>query len=162
MKILIKPSDIVKRGLWDSFKYYIVGTEKESERILLKDLEFEITERDAIIIGLLKVMETENLIHRFNDFMLNILTIKSLNHNDTFYIKKKTIDSALSTFDDKFPSYWVCEDKWKYALKELNEYINIFNNNIKELDLEKIAVKNMSFDVYHSNSVKKLLNFNNL
>ncbi len=29
MKILIYPEDIVKRCLWDSYTYYILGSEKE-------------------------------------------------------------------------------------------------------------------------------------
>ncbi len=63
MKILIYPEDIVKRCLWDTFTYYIVGSEKEAEKILKENAEFELSERDAIVIGLLKVMETDVWTH---------------------------------------------------------------------------------------------------
>ena len=66
MKILITPEDIVKRCLWDNYVYYILDSNKEAEKILLENKEIELTEKDAFVIGLLKVMETENLIHRFN------------------------------------------------------------------------------------------------
>jgi hypothetical protein len=32
MTINIKPSDIVKRGLWDTYVYYVVGSEKDAEQ----------------------------------------------------------------------------------------------------------------------------------
>ena len=35
MRILITPSDIVKRGLWDTYAYYVVGSEKEAEKLLI-------------------------------------------------------------------------------------------------------------------------------
>jgi hypothetical protein len=42
MKIIIQPEDIVKRCLWDSYTYYVVGSEKEAERILKENEEIEI------------------------------------------------------------------------------------------------------------------------
>jgi hypothetical protein len=39
MKIFITPEDIVKRCLFDNWAYYIVGSEKEAER-LLKEMKF--------------------------------------------------------------------------------------------------------------------------
>ena len=33
MKIILCAEDIVKRCLWDTFTYYIVGSEKEAEKI---------------------------------------------------------------------------------------------------------------------------------
>ena len=42
MKILIKPTDILKRCLWDSYVYYVIGSDKEAEKILTEDQEFEI------------------------------------------------------------------------------------------------------------------------
>ena len=86
MKIMVKPSDIVKRGLWDTYVYYVVGSEKESEKILAEDKEFELSERNGIVIGLLKVMETDNLIHRFNDYFIHFLSIKSMKDGKEIYL----------------------------------------------------------------------------
>ena len=95
MTINIKPSDVVKRGLWDTYVYYVVGSEKDAEQLLLKDEEFILSERDAIVIGLLKVMETDNLIHRFNDYITHFLSVKSNKEGDGFYIKIKSIEHAI-------------------------------------------------------------------
>ena len=95
MKIQIFPEDIVKRCLWDSYTYYVVGSEKEAEKILRENKEFELSERDAIIIGLLKVIETDNLIHRFNDYFMHFLNNRSMKDKDTFLIKKKSTISGF-------------------------------------------------------------------
>ena len=95
MKILIYPEDIVKRCLWDSYTYYVVGSEKEAEKILKENKEFELSERDAIVIGLLKVMETDNLIHRFNDYLTHFLTVRSLKDKEGIFIKKKSLENNI-------------------------------------------------------------------
>ena len=66
MKITIFPEDLVKRCVWDNYTYYVVGSEKEAEKILKENKEFDLSERDALVIGILKVIETDNLIHKFN------------------------------------------------------------------------------------------------
>jgi hypothetical protein len=70
MKILVCPEDLIKRCVWDHYVYYVLGSDKEGERILKENNEFEIDERSAVVIGLLKVIETENLIHKFNTCFL--------------------------------------------------------------------------------------------
>ena len=83
MKILISPEDIVKRCLWDSYTYYILGSEKEAEKMLKENAEVELSERDALVIGLLKVIETDNLIHKFNTYVMEFLTNKSIKEKET-------------------------------------------------------------------------------
>jgi hypothetical protein len=161
MKIVIKPSDIIKRGLWDTYVYYVVGSEKESEKLLLEDKEFELSERNGIIIGLLKVMETDNLIHRFNDYFIHFLNIKSMKDGDEILIKKKFVELAILNFKEKFPTYWNCETNWKFALKDLDNYINELNSKIEKLELLTLNIKNITYEFYYSNNVRKLLNFNN-
>ena len=34
MQIKITPEDILKRGLWDYYTYYVVGNEKEAQELL--------------------------------------------------------------------------------------------------------------------------------
>ena len=161
MKIMMKPSDIVKRGLWDTYVYYVVGSEKESEKLLSEDKEFELSERNGIVIGLLKVMETDNLIHRFNDYFIHFLSIKSMKDGDEILVKKKSVDLAIVNFREKFPTYWNCEINWKMALKDLDVYLNDLILKIEKLELLKLTIKNINYEFYYSNNVKKLLNFNN-
>jgi len=133
MKIFITPEDIVKRCLYDSWAYYIVGSEKEAERLLKENQEFEITERDAIVIGLLKVIETDNLIHRFNDYLTHFLTIRAVKEKETFLIRKKSIETAIEKFLEKFPEYWTPDVIYKKSLDELKDYISILSENLNKL-----------------------------
>jgi hypothetical protein len=161
MRILIYPSDIVKRCCWDSYSYYIVGSEKEAEKILLENKEFELSERDAIVIGLLKVIETDNLIHRFNDYLMHFLQVRSLKDKENFFIKKKTLETAIDKFLDKFPDYWIPPANYSSALKDLVVYIDDLRDKIEKLETIKMTIQNISYDFFNTNSIKKLLNFNN-
>jgi hypothetical protein len=161
MKILIRPSDIIKLSLWDTYVYYIVGSEKEAESLLKVDAEFELSERDAIVIGLLKVMETDNLIHRFNDYMIHFLTIKSIKEkDDAAVVRKKSVEIAISKFLEKFPTYWESPANYTHALKELKDYTTNLSKGIQELDIINVSIQNINYECYVSNSIKKLLNFN--
>jgi len=161
MKITLCAEDIVKRCLWDTFTYYIIGSEKEAEKILRENREFEISERDAIVIGLLKVMETDNLIHRFNDYLIHFLTVRSLKEKDNFLIKKKSVETSIEKFLDKFPTYWDPNIVYKQSLKDLIEYTDDLKNKISKLEIIKLTVQNVNYEFYNTNAVKKLLNFNN-
>ena len=70
MKIEICPEELIKRCVWDNYVYYIIGSDKEAEKLLKENLTIEISERDALIIGVLKIMETENLIHKYNTYVI--------------------------------------------------------------------------------------------
>jgi len=161
MKIVLCAEDIVKRCLWDSFTYYIVGSEKEAERMLKENAEFEISERDAIVIGLLKVMETDNLIHRFNDYLTHFLTVRSIKDKEQFMIRKKSVEVSIEKFLDKFPDYWEPNTVYSNSLKDLVDYIDNLKDEIEKLEITKMTIQNVSYDFYNSNTIKKLLNFNN-
>lgn len=160
MKIIITAEDIVKRCLWDTFSYYVVGSEKEAERLLKENNEFELSERDAIVMGLLKVMETDNLVHRFNDYMVHFLTVKSTKENNDILIRKKSVELTIDKFLDKFPDYWVPPANYSAAMKDLVSYIDSLRAKIDLLDYQTLEVQNITQDFYVSNAVKKLLNFN--
>jgi hypothetical protein len=160
MKITLHAEDIVKRCLWDNYVYYIVGSEKEAEKILKENKELEISERDALVMGLLKVIETDNLIHRFNTYVMEFLTNKSIKEKDLLLVRKRTFDSAVEKFVDKFPDYWEPSSTYAKALKELIEYIDAIKIEIDKLDVHKIVDKNVTYEFYNSNNVKKLLKFN--
>jgi hypothetical protein len=160
MKISILPEDVVKRCLWDNFVYYIVGSEKEAEKILKENKEFELTERDALVIGLLKSIETNNLIHKFNTYVVEFLTNKSIKEKEMLLTRKKTFDLAIDKFLDKFPDYWIPDSSYLNALKELVEYIDNIKIEIEKLEIHKIIDKNGTFEFYSANSIKKLLKFN--
>lgn len=160
MRILITPSDIVKRGLWDTYAYYVVGSDKEAEKLLIEDKEFEISERDALVCGLLKVIETDNLIHRFNDTMIHYLNIKSVKIADDVLIKKKNCREFIDKFINKFPDSWTPPPNYAQSLDDLIDYTNTLKDKIEDLEVIKASLLNVNYEFYLSSAVKKLLNFN--
>ena len=165
MKILLTPEDLVKRCLWDYYVYYIIGSNKDAELILKENKEFEISERDSLIIGLLKVIETDNLIHKFNTYIVDILSNKSINSSQNIektqiLIRKKTLESAINKFLDKFPDYWVPDAGYKKGLIELIEYIDSFKESIDKLEIFEVSDQFGTHEFISSNTVKKQLSFN--
>lgn len=161
MKILINASEIVKMGLWDNYVYYIIGSDKEAEKLLKENTEISLSERDALVIGLLKVIETLNLIHKFNTHITEFLTNKSVKGDGTTtLIRKKTLDLSVDKFLDKFPDYWEPNSAWGKSLKDLVEYIDEFKIELEKLEIHEIEDKNVIYEFYSSNAIKKLLRFN--
>lgn len=160
MKILIKPEDIIKRCLWDSYVYYVLGSEKEAEKLLKANEEIDLSERDALVIGLLKVIETDNLIHKFNTYIVDLLTNKSTNNQNTILIRKKTLDASIDKFMDKFPSYWEPSLSYKKSLGELKTYTDDFKLSVSKLELTDVTDQFGTHSFYNSNSIKKLIKFN--
>lgn len=159
MKISIFPEELIKRCVWDSYVYYVVGSDKEAQKILEENQEMEISERDALVIGLLKVIETDNLIHKFNTYVSEILGNRSTTNSGQLLIRKRVIDLSIDKFLDKFPDYWIPSTQWSKVLKDLVEYIDTIKSNIEKLEVHIIVDKNMTIEFYGSNNVKKLLKF---
>ena len=159
MKIKIYPEDIVRMCLWDNYVYYIVGSEKEAEKILKENDEMEIPEREALVIGLLKIIETDNLIHKFNTYVMEFLTNKSIKNNDYTLVRKITFDSSIDKFVDKFPDYCVPNNYWSKSLKDLVDYVEVIKLDIEKIEIHKVVDKNISYEFYNSNNIKKLLKF---
>lgn len=146
--------------LWDSYVYYVVGSEKEAEKILKENVEIEMSEKDALVIGLLKVIETDNLIHKFNNYIVEFLTNKSVKEKDLLLARKKAFDLAVDKFVDKFPDYWTPSLPYRKALDDLVVYVDAIKLKIEKLEIHTIIDKNISYELYNSNNIKKLLKFN--
>ena len=161
MTINIYPEDIVRRCLWDTYVYYVIGgSEKEAERILKENKEITMSEQDALVIGLLKVIETDNLIFKFNTYIAELLSNRSSKVNEYLLIRKKTFDSAVDKFVDKFPDYWVPGLSYIKSLKELVEYVEAMKVEVEKLEIHKVVDKNVTYEFYNSATIKKLLKFN--
>ena len=155
MTIKIYPEDIVKLCLWDHYVYYIVGSEKEAEKLLKENKEMELSERDALVMGLLKSIQTDNLIHKFNSYVMEFLTNKSIKEKDFLLVRKKTFDVAIDKFVDKFPDYWEPSATWTKSLKDLVEYVEAMKVEIEKLEIHKIVDKNVTYEFYNSKKLRK-------
>lgn len=160
MKITITPEDLVRRCLWDHYVYYILGSDKNAEVLLNENKELEISEKDALVIGLLKTIETDNLIHKFNTYVVDFLTNKSINNNNQVLIRKKALEVAVDKFLDKFPDYWIPNTIYKKSLSELVDYLEEFKLKMEKLDVQKVTDQFGTYEFFVSNNVKKLLSFN--
>jgi hypothetical protein len=160
MNIKVTPEDLVRRCLWDHYVYYVVGSDREGERILKENKEFEMSEREALVVGLLKVIETDNLIHKFNSYLVDFLANKSINNNNQVLIRKKALEIFVDKFLDKFPDYWIPNSVYKQSLSELVDYIDDFKIKIEKLDVQKVSDQFGTYEFVVSNNVKKLLSFN--
>ena len=161
MIIKIHPEDIIKRCLWDHYVYYILGgSDKEAEKILKENVEVEVSEKDALVIGLLKVIETDNLIHKFNGYVMELLTNKSLKEKELLLVRKKAFDAAVDKFVDKFPDYWEPSTSYRNGLTDLVIYVENIKKDVEKLEVHKIVDKNVTYEFYNSNIVRKLLKFN--
>lgn len=160
MKITITPEDLVRRCLWDHFVYYILGSDKNAEIMLNENKELEISEKDALVIGLLKTIETDNLIHKFNTYVVDFLTNKSINNSNQVLIRKKALEIAVDKFLDKFPDYWIPNTIYKKSLSELVDYLEDFKIKLEKLDVQKVTDQFGTYEFFVSNNVKKLLSFN--
>ena len=80
---------------------------------------------------------------------------------DDVLIKKKSLETSIDKFLDKFPDYWTPSTGYANSLKDLVGYINQLREKIEKLEITKLTVQNINYEFYTSNAVKKLLNFNN-
>ena len=167
MKILITPHDIIERALWQRYEYYILEdkSQEEIEKIITENEEFVISERDALIIDLLKCIETDNLSHRFNQNILHILNIKSTEvevdkNKKTFAVRKNLMIDELSKFMKNFPSSWKPPINYKNSKEELVKYINSISKKLESAKIIEVEFQGNTIEYIQVNHVKKMLNFN--
>jgi len=160
MKVVLTPEEIIKTCLWDSYVYYILkGSSKEAERILRDETEIVLNDKEALVLGLFKTIETTNLVHKFNTYIKEVLSNKTLKKESTLLIRKKILDAAIDSFLDKFPDYWTPNSAWITFLKDLVDYIDDFKNKIAELETIELDEKGVIYECYQSNVISKLLTY---
>jgi hypothetical protein len=146
--------------VWDHYVYYVLGSDKDAEQLLKENKEFEISERDALVIGLLKVIETSNLIHKFNTYVVDFLANKSISQGKDVLVRKKGLETSVDKFLDKFPDYWIPNVEYKKSLTELVDYIEVFKSGVEKIDIIKVTDQFGTHEYLNSNNVKKLHSFN--
>jgi hypothetical protein len=160
MIITLKPSDIIKRCLWLEYKKFCLKglTDDEIVNVVKNDEMIILSEEDAYVIGLLKIIETDNLIHRFEQDIEEFLKIKSIINQGKLYVYKVSIIKEILQFKDRFPSCYNPPFEYKKSIDDLFDYIDKFYSKISGLEEYEIMVKdNKSVTCYPSNNIKKLL-----
>jgi hypothetical protein len=167
MKIILKPSDIIERALWYKYEYFILDgkTQKEIEEIIEKNEEFEIPERSALIIDLLKCIVTDNLKHRLNQHMLHLLNVKTTEistakKSNLLVINKNTINYELDRYSKNFPDSWKPTLNYVANLKELRKYIKKLKDKLQKLIIHEGSFQGNVIEYVEATHVKKMLDFN--
>jgi len=163
MKILIKPSDIVKRSLWRKYVDYaeIDKSDDELKEMLEKDEEFEIDEEDALVIDLLKVLETPHLSYKLNKNIQDFLNQRSIknNENNKYYVNKRGLLKVINTFEKNFPEYYNSDDKeFKDGIKTLKIYSSKFRDRINQTEVTIIKIHDIQMECVPINTIKKMIN----
>jgi hypothetical protein len=160
MQILITPSDIIKRCLFLEYKRFILKDMKEDEikNIVLEDKPIILKEDDAYVIGLLKIVETPNLIHRFKEHIEEVLKIRSNIVDNKLYIKVNDILREIINFKNCFPDYFITSFEYKKGIDELKNFIDKLYPEVEKSTITKIPNKDGKIiEYYLSNVVKNLL-----
>jgi hypothetical protein len=159
MQIIVTPNDIIQRCLWDKYKRFCLHDKNEDEikNIVDANKPVSLNENDAYVIGLLKIIETDNLVHRFNDDIFEFLQIKSSIIKDDLYISKYAMNKYISSYYDKFPEYYDPTINYKKGLSELREYIKIIEKRIDGLETTTIKNRDKLYTYYMAKDIKKAL-----
>lgn len=158
MKILLTPRDIIERCLWDNYYHYILDNNKEvAAKMIKENLEFELSERDALVIGLIKVIITDNFVKRFNDYINHFLELRSIKEESGFVVKKKQLMTYVGKFMNKFPAEYEPVDAYKRSLIEVGSYSKEIAEELEQLPVSTYVDKSGTHEVVSSNLVKKCL-----
>jgi len=160
MQIIVTPNDVIQRCLWDKYKRFCLHDKVENEikNIVEANKPISLNENDAYVIGLLKIIETDNLVHRFNDDVFEFLQIKSSIIKDDLYISKYAINKFVTSYYDKFPDYYKPNMSYTKGLSDLRDYLKLIEDRINNLDTITIKNRDKLFTYYMSKDIKKVLN----
>jgi len=160
MQIIVTPNDVIQRCLWDKYKRFCLHDKNEDEirNVVEANKPVSLNENDAFVIGLLKIIETDNLVHRFNEDVFEFLQIKSSIIKDDLYISKYAINKFVSSYYDKFPDYYEPNINYKTGLDDLRDYIKVIEDRIDNLETITIKNRDKLFAYYMAKDIKKVLN----
>lgn len=164
MRITITPEDIIKRCLWNPYKYFILKDKKDSEitKIINNNHELELSEEDAFVIGLLKTVISNNLINHFSNHIIDVVQNKSIVSNNRVFIGKPTILKEVINFKSNFPEDYNGDKKFVKSVDALNTHINKIYKQLEELETISVQIKDKSITCLVSNDVQRIITKNNV
>ena len=156
MNIIVTPDDLIKRCLWSDYKRFVLKGKNEKE-IIADNKPIVLSENDGYAIGLLKVIETDNLIHRFTVHMKDMINIKSTIFDKNVYMSVRIVEIELESFKKRFPEFWIKDSVSEEPITELIEHINNLQESIKNFEIHEFKIKDREVRYYSSKDVKKLI-----
>lgn len=160
MQILITPQDIIKRCLWLEFKRFCLKDKKEDEikKFIEENNPFILAEEDAYVVGLIKIVETPNLVHRFKDYMEEYIKTKSNIFGNRLYIPKQSLLKEIQSFKYRFPEEFKPSFEYKKGIEEVINFVDKFYTEIEKISATNIQNKdNKSVPFVSSNVVRDIL-----
>ena len=161
MKILITPDDIIKRCLWSNYKKFVLKDKNKAEliEIVEKNELTTINEKDAFVIGLLKIIETDDLVHRFRLNIEEFVKIKTTVNKNRVIINKSALIKEINDFIYQFPPYYKTTDYYQNKIDEMKEFALKIIDEINQLETIEITFKEKNFVFVNSKDVNKLIKF---
>ena len=159
MIITVLIDDIIKRALWSDYKRFVLKNKSEDEikNIVKENKPVALSENDAYAIGLLKIIETDNLIHRFSNHMKEIINIKSTIFDKNIYISVKIIENELELFKKRFPEYWDSDTIYNNAIIDLNNHIDKLMSILNTFEVFEFKIKDKKIRYYQFKDIRKLI-----
>jgi DNA repair ATPase RecN len=159
MIITVTPEDLIRRCLWSDYKRFALNKKSEQEiQLLVKENKpISITEDLGYAIGLLKVIETDNLIHRFTVHMRDMIQLKSTIQEKNVYMSVKIVENELESFKKRFPEYWKADTIYEKSIKDLIAHITELQNQIKDFQIFEFKVKDKKVRYFQSKDIKKMI-----
>lgn len=159
MIITVTPEDLIRRCLWSDYKRFVLKDKSEAEvQIVVKENKpISLTENDGYAIGLLKVIETDNLIHRFTVHMKEMINIKSNIFDKNVYMSVKIVENELESFKKRFPDYWCADPIYEKSIEELVIHITKLQTLIKTFEIFEFKIKDKKVRYFSSKDIKKMI-----
>ena len=159
MIITVSIEDLIRRCLWSDYKRFVLKDKSEQEiQLLVKENKPTVlTENDAYAIGLLKVIETDNLIHRFTVHMKDMINIKSTIFDKNVYMSVKIVENELESFKKRFPEYWAADAVYQKSIEELIIHIVQLQSLIKTFEIFEFKIKDKKVRYFQSKDIKKMI-----
>ena len=159
MIITLTIDDIFRRCLWSDYKRFVLKdkNEQEIQAIVKENKPIVISENDANAIGLLKTIETDNLVHRFTVHMKDMISIKSNIFDKNVYLSVRIVENELESFKKRFPDYWDSDPVYTESIVDLNNFICNLQQQIKTFEAYEFKIKDKKIRYYLSKDIKKMI-----
>jgi len=159
MQILITPEDIIKRCLFTKYKKFVLKSMKQFEidEWIEENKPEVISENDAFVVGLLKTIETDNLVHRFRLFIEDFLKVKSTINSEKVIINKSALLKEIIEFKDMFPVAYVAESLYQKKIDEMKKFVVEIYGKVEKLDIIEIMVHDKTFTYILSADIQKMI-----